>query len=70
MSMPAFLLMPGIYSVKVFAGMPGIERIMEMENILEFEVTEHHTHLSHVPSARRGGYIAAPLQWEVIRGHA
>jgi lipopolysaccharide transport system ATP-binding protein len=70
MSMPPFLLMPGIYSVKVFAGMPGIERIMEMEDILEFEVTEHHTHLSHVPSARRGGYIAAPLQWEVNLGHA
>ncbi len=70
MSMPPFLLMPGIYSVKVFAGMPGIERIMEMEDILEFEVTEHHTHLSHVPSARRSGYIAAPLQWEVNFEHA
>ncbi|MFY4728946.1 ABC transporter ATP-binding protein [Nitrospira sp. BLG_2] len=70
MSMPPFLLMPGVYSVKTFAGMPGIERIMEMENILEFEVTENQTHLSHVPSARRSGYIAAPLQWEINRGPA
>jgi lipopolysaccharide transport system ATP-binding protein len=70
MSMPPFLLKPGIYSVKAFAGMPGIERIMEMEDILEFEVTENHTHLSHVPGARRGGYIAAPLQWEVNLGPA
>lgn len=70
MLMPPFLLMPGIYSVKAFAGMPGIERIMEMENILEFEVTENHTHLSHVPGARRSGYIAAPLQWEVHPGPA
>ena len=65
MEMPPFLLMPGIYTVKVFAGMPGIERIMEMEGILEFEVAENHTHLSHAPNARRAGYIATPLHWEV-----
>jgi lipopolysaccharide transport system ATP-binding protein len=70
MSLPPFLLMPGIYSVKAFAGLPGIERIMEMENILEFEVTDNHTHLSHVPGARRSGYIATPLQWEVNLGPA
>lgn len=65
MEMPPFLLMPGIYTVKAFAGIPGIERIMEMEDILEFEVSESHTHLSHVPNARRAGYIAVPLHWEV-----
>lgn len=65
MALPDFMLMPGNYTVKAFAGMPEIERIMEMEDILEFEITENHTHLSHVPNARRSGYIAAPLHWEV-----
>lgn len=68
MPMPPFLLMPGAYTVKVFAGMPGIERIMEMEDILEFEVVENQTHFSHVLGGRRGGYIATPLQWEVNLG--
>lgn len=70
MKIPAFLLMPGNYTVKVFAGMPGIERIMERDDLLEFEVIDNHTHLSHVAGSRRSGYIATPLQWEVRFEHA
>jgi len=66
----SFLLMPGNYLVKVFAGMPGLERIMEVDNLLEFEVIDNLTHLSHVVGARRSGYIARPLQWEVQFDHA
>lgn len=65
MTVPDFLIMPGNYSVSVFAGMPGIERIMEVENILEFEIIDNHTHLSRAAGSRRSGYIATPLQWEV-----
>ena len=65
MEIPPFLLMPGTYMVNAFAGIPGIERIMEMDGMLKFEVTENHTHLSHVPCEQRAGYIAAPLHWEV-----
>lgn len=65
MKMPPFLLMPGIYLARAFAGIPGIERIMELEGVLEFEVVDNHTHLSHVSGSRRSGYIAAPLHWEV-----
>ena len=65
MKLPPFLLMPGNFSVRVFAGIPGVERIMELDNMLEFEVIDNHTHLSHVGGARRSGYIAMPLQWEV-----
>jgi lipopolysaccharide transport system ATP-binding protein len=66
----SFLLMPGNYMVKVFAGMPGIERIMEVDHLLEFEVIDNHTHLSHVGGAQRSGYIATPLQWGVQFEHA
>lgn len=69
-NIPAFMLMPGNYTVKAFAGMPSVERIMEIENLLEFEVIDNHTHLSHVVGARRSGYIATPLQWEVKFKHA
>ena len=65
MRMPAFMLMPGLYSVKAFAGTPGVERFMEMENILQFEVADNRSHISHVPGESRPGYIAMPMQWEV-----
>jgi lipopolysaccharide transport system ATP-binding protein len=61
----SFLLMPGNYMVKLFAGMPGLERIMEIDNLLAFEVIDNHTHLFSVGGKRRSGYIATPLQWEV-----
>ena len=61
----SFLLMPGNYMVKLFAGMPGLARIMEIDNLLAFEVIDNHTHLSNVGGKRRSGYIATPLQWEV-----
>lgn len=70
MKLPSFLLMPGNYMVKVFAGIPGIERIMEVDDLLEFEVIDNHTHLSHVTGSRRSGYIATPLPWEVQFEHA
>lgn len=62
---PPLLLMPGSYSVRVFAGMPGLERIMEVEDVLQFEMFDNHTHLSHVAGTRRPGYISTPLQWKV-----
>jgi len=65
MTMPAYMLMPGLYTVKVFAGMPGVERFIEMENILQFEVADNQSHISHVPGENRSGYIAIPMQWEV-----
>jgi lipopolysaccharide transport system ATP-binding protein len=68
--MSSFLLMPGNYTVKVFAGIPGIERVMEIDDLLEFEVVDNHSHLSHVVGARRPGYMATPLQWEVQFEHA
>ncbi len=67
---PSFILMPGNYTIKAFAGIPGIERIMEVENLMEFEVVDNHTHHSHVVGARRSGYIGTPLQWEVKFKHA
>lgn len=70
LKIPPYMLMPGNYTVKAFAGMPSVERIMEIENLLEFEVIDNHTHLSHVVGARRSGYIATPLQWEVKFKHA
>ncbi|MDB4409382.1 ABC transporter ATP-binding protein [Gammaproteobacteria bacterium] len=65
MEIPPFLLMPGTYSVRVFAGIPRIERIMEVEDLLGFEVVDNESHLSHVANSRRAGYIATPLTWEV-----
>lgn len=62
---PPFLLMPGAYSVRVFAGIPRVERIMEVEDLLSFEVVDNEGHLSHVANSRRAGYIATPLTWEV-----
>lgn len=70
MKLPPFLLMPGHYSVRVFVGIPGIERIVELDNMLEYEVVDNHTHLSHVGGAIRSGYVAMPLQWEVNFIHA
>jgi lipopolysaccharide transport system ATP-binding protein len=66
----SFLLMPGNYTVKVFAGIPGIERVMEIDDLLEFEVVDNHSHLSHAVGSRRSGYMATPLQWEVRFEHA
>ncbi len=65
LELSAFTLMPGHYSVKIFAGMPGIERIMEFDHLLQFEVLDNHTHLSHVAGERRSGYVPMPLNWEV-----
>lgn len=69
-TIPPFLLMPGNYSVKVFAGIPRVERLMESEDLLEFEVIDNHTHLSHVTGSRRAGYISTPLDWDVRFDHA
>jgi hypothetical protein len=62
--------MPGNYSVKVFAGIPKVERLMESGDVLEFEVVDNHTHLSHVTGSRRAGYISTPLDWDVRFDHA
>ncbi len=65
MLIPPYMLMPGNYSVKIFAGMPGIERIMEVDDLLSFEVFDNQTHLSNVINERRSGYVALALPWEV-----
>jgi hypothetical protein len=65
MRMPAYMLMPGFYSVKAFAGMPGVERFVEMEDMLQFEVADNRSHISHVPGEIRSGYTAMPMQWDV-----
>lgn len=65
MRMPSYMLMPGLYSVRAFAGMPGIERFMEIENMLQFEVADNQSHISHVPGEIRSGYTAIPMQWDV-----
>jgi len=65
-TVPALLLMPGIYTVTVFAGMPRVERILEENNIIQFEITENNTHLSSVTGEMRSGYISTPLKWEIL----
>lgn len=65
LKIPPYTLMPGNYAVKVFAGMPGIERIMDAGEVLQFEVIDNFTHLSHIPGERRPGYVAMPLEWEI-----
>ncbi|MGH8119615.1 MAG: hypothetical protein ACRESK_03265, partial [Gammaproteobacteria bacterium] len=65
-TVPALLLMPGIYFVTVFAGMPRVERLLEANNIIQFEITENNTHLSSVTGEIRSGYISMPLKWEIL----
>lgn len=63
--LPAYALMPGLYSVKVFAGTPRVERYMEKEDVLQFNVSDNNTHLSHVPDETRMGYHAKPIHWDI-----
>ena len=63
--LPPFLLMPGRYSVQVFAGMPHVERIMEADGVISFDVLDRNSHLSHVSGDKRAGYIPRPLNWSV-----
>jgi len=65
MEIPPFLIMPNTYTIRVFAGIPRIERIMEVDDLLSFEMIDNQSHLSHVGSAHRVGYIATPLLWDV-----
>lgn len=65
-TVPPLLLMPRIYSVTVFAGMPRVERILEANNVIQFEITENNTHLSSVTGEMRSGYISTPLKWEIL----
>lgn len=67
MKIPPFTLMPGNYAVKIFAGMAGIERILDSGEVLKFEVIDNFTHFSHVPQERRAGYVARPMDWEVYQ---
>ena len=60
---PKFILMPDIYSVTLFAGMPKIERVMEYNNIINFKLSDNNTHLSLVTGENRGGFISTPLTW-------
>lgn len=62
---PGFLLMPGIYSVHVFAGIPKRKRIMEHERVVQFEIIENNSHLSHLTNVPRSGYISMPMKWSV-----
>ena len=64
-SFPPFLLMPGVYFVKVFAVIPRVRRILEVSDIIRFEILENNSFLSHVTNARRRGYISTPLKWTV-----
>ena len=64
-TIPKFLLMPGFYTVKIFAGMPRVGRIMEENNVIGFEILENNTHLSHLTAVKRDGFIAMPLNWKV-----
>ena len=65
-TVPELLLMPRIYSITVFAGMPRIERLFEENNNIRFEITENNTHLSSVTGEIRSGYISTPLKWKVF----
>ena len=65
-TVPSLLLMPKIYSINIFAGMPRVERLLDEINIIRFEITENNTHLSSVTGVIRSGYISTPLSWEVI----
>ncbi len=65
-TVPSFLLMPKNYSINVFAGMPRVERLLEANNIIQFEIIENNTHLSSVTGVIRSGYISTPLNWKVI----
>jgi lipopolysaccharide transport system ATP-binding protein len=64
-TIPRFLLMPGIYTVNVFAGIPRVGRIMEVNNVVGFEILENNTHLSHLTAVKRDGFTAMPLAWTV-----
>jgi lipopolysaccharide transport system ATP-binding protein len=62
---PPFLLMPGGYSVKFFAGMPWVERILEVSDAIRIEIIENNSHLSNVSAEKRSGFISTPLAWKV-----
>jgi lipopolysaccharide transport system ATP-binding protein len=62
---PPMLLMPGRYSVRVFAGIPMVERLILLDDVIRFDIVDRDSHLSHLTGARRGGYIAMPLEWRV-----
>lgn len=64
---PEFTFMPGSYSVKIFSGIPGLERIMEHEHVIQFEIFDNNSHLSHIGGRPREGFIATPLKWTVNR---
>jgi hypothetical protein len=64
-TLPAFLLLPGIYSISFFAGTPGVERWLDEPDLIQFEIVENNTHLSNVTSENRPGFCAMPLRWEV-----
>ncbi len=64
-TLPAFLIIPGTYSVSFFAGTPGVERWLDEPDLLQFEIVEFNTHLSNVSSEIRPGFSATPLRWEV-----
>lgn len=65
MKISAFTLRPGMYSVKVFAGIPKVERLMAMDYLLTFNVLDNDTHFSHVPGENRLGYIAKTMDWDI-----
>ncbi len=62
---PRFLLLPGEYRVNFFAGVPGVERLLDEREVIGFEVIENNTHLSHFLNESRKGFCGLPLHWEV-----
>jgi len=63
--LPSFLLVPGTYSINIVAGIPGVKRFFDYENILNFEICENKTYLSKYTMEDRLGLIATPLKWDV-----
>jgi homopolymeric O-antigen transport system ATP-binding protein len=64
---PGFLLMPGVYTVRLFIIIPKRECLLDLEETVMFEIVDGGSHLSKYADSNRRGYISTPLEWEVAR---
>lgn len=61
---PSNILNPGIYSINIAAGKPGVGSILFYENCLTLEYENYKSDLTH-SSASRGGLISLPIKWDL-----
>jgi lipopolysaccharide transport system ATP-binding protein len=65
-ALPRRLLPPGVYSIYVAAGQPGVGAITQLDDCLVFELKNLFHDASHA-SYSRGGLLIVPLVWETGR---